>query len=72
MFDFGGVLVLFILIGCFVGLIFLQIKLSKKEAVMPGLILPIISFVFALLVGILFVVNMAVTSSGGSVLVCDV
>ncbi len=71
MIDLGGLIFLLLIIAAFVGLIMLQVKLSKKEAVMPGLILPIISFVFALLVGTLFVVNMTVTSSGGTVVVSD-
>lgn len=58
---------LLLIIAAFAGLIVLQVKLSKKEAVMPGLILPIISFVFALLIALLFVLNMAVTDTGSTV-----
>ncbi len=42
----GLIFWLLIIAGC-VGLIILQIKLSKKEAKMPGLILPIIFFLIA-------------------------
>lgn len=43
-----------------VGLVFLQIFLSKRESKFPGLVLPIISF----LVAILFVMNMAMPPEG--------
>ena len=48
MVNIEGLIFLLLIIAAFVGLIILQIKLSKKEAKMPGLILPIISFVIAL------------------------
>ena len=43
-----------------VGIVFLQIFLSKNESKFPGLVLPIISF----LVAILFVMNMAMPPEG--------
>lgn len=67
MIDIGGLIFLLLIIAAFVGLIVLQVKLSKKEAVMPGLILPIISLVFALLIGTLFAMNVAITSSGATI-----
>lgn len=48
MVNIEGLIFLLLIIAACVGLIMLQIKLSKKEAKMPGLILPIISFVIAL------------------------
>ncbi len=45
-----GIIILLAILAGFAGFIVLQVKLSKKEATMPGLILPIISFVFALVV----------------------
>jgi len=42
------------------GIVFLQIFLSKRESKWPGLILPIISFIVALL----FPLNMAMPSEG--------
>ncbi len=48
-----GLIILLLLGGGFAGLIVLQVKLSRKEAAMPGLILPIVSFLLALLCSIL-------------------
>lgn len=62
-----GIIILLMILGGFAGLIVLQVKLSRKEAAMPGLILPIISFVFALFIALVFVLNMAVTDAGGTV-----
>lgn len=45
-----GIIILLLLIAGFAGLIVLQVKLSKKEAVMPGLILPIISFALSVVI----------------------
>lgn len=43
-----------------VGVILLQIYLSKRESKMPGLVLPIITFIF----GLLYPLNMVVPSDG--------
>lgn len=44
------------------GIVFLQIFLSKKESKWPGLVLPILAFLF----GLLFPLNMTVPSEGVS------
>lgn len=44
------------------GIVFLQISLSKKESKWPGLVLPILAFLF----GLLFPLNMIVPSEGVS------
>ncbi len=58
-----GIIILLMLLGGFAGLIVLQVKLSRKEATMPGLILPIISFVLALVFTVLLMLFMYNTSS---------
>lgn len=54
MIDIGGFIFLLVLVAVFVGLIVLQIKLSKKEAVRPGLILPIVFSVIAIAVAVAY------------------
>ena len=51
---------LFLLI--IVGIILLQVFLSKRESKWPGLVLPIITFLF----GLLYPLNMAVPSEGAT------
>lgn len=62
---------LLIMLGCFVGLIVLQVKLSKKQSPWPGLILPIISFLFALVVAFGFAAYSFVTSESVTVMEGD-
>lgn len=54
---------LIFLLSFFAGIIFLQIFLSKRESKWPGLVLPIISFLF----GLLYPLNMAFPSGGVTV-----
>ena len=56
------IFLLFIL-TIFAGIIWLQIFLSKKESKWPGLVMPIISFLF----GLLYPLNMVVPSEGVTV-----
>ncbi len=67
MFDIGGLIFLLLIIAVFGGLIVLQIKLSKKEAVMPGLILPIASVIFALFIALSFTLYSGISTAGGTV-----
>ena len=54
---------LIFLLSFFAGIIFLQIFLSRRESKWPGLVLPIISFLF----GLLYPLNMAFPSGGVTV-----
>lgn len=54
---------LLFLLAILVGIIWLQIFLSKKESKWPGLVMPIISFLF----GLLYPLNMVVPSEGVTV-----
>ena len=56
-------IVLIFTLALLVGVIFLQIYLSKRESKWPGLVLPIITFLF----GFLYPLNMAVPSEGVTV-----
>lgn len=56
------IFLLFIL-ALLAGIIWLQIFLSKKESKWPGLVMPIISFLF----GLLYPLNMVVPSEGVTV-----
>jgi len=59
-----GLIILLVFLGLCVGLIILQVYLSKRESMWPGLILPIITFCFSLsiLLGMaLFSTNTGVT-----------
>ena len=53
-------IVLIFTLALLVGVIFLQIYLSKRESKWPGLVLPIISFLF----GLLYPLNMIAPSDG--------
>ncbi len=50
-----GIIILLLLIGGFAGLIVLQVKLSRKSAAIPGLILPIVSFVIAAVITLAYI-----------------
>ena len=54
---------LLFLLAILAGIIWLQIFLSKKESKWPGLVMPIISFLF----GLLYPLNMVVPSKGVTV-----
>ena len=54
-------IVLIFTLALLVGVILLQIYLSKKESKWPGLVLPIISF----LISFVYPLNMAIPSVGG-------
>lgn len=56
-------IVLIFTLALLVGVIFLQIHLSRRESRVPGLVLPIITFLF----GFLYPLNMAVPSEGVTV-----
>ena len=56
-------IVLIFTLALLVGVIFLQIYLSKRESKWPGLVLPIISFLF----GLLYPLNMVAPSEGVTV-----
>jgi len=51
---------LLILLMVLVGIVFLQIFLSKRQSKWPGLVMPIISFLF----GLLYPLNMVAPSEG--------
>ena len=55
------VIVLIFTLALLVGVILLQIYLSKRESKWPGLVLPIISF----LISFVYPLNMAIPSVGG-------
>ena len=46
----GGLIFLFIFLGICAGVIILQVYLSKRESMWPGLIMPIITFSFSLII----------------------
>ena len=57
------IIFLLFLLAILAGIIWLQIFLSKKENKWPGLVMPIISFLF----GLLYPLNMVVQSEGVTV-----
>lgn len=56
-------ILLLILLAFLAGIIWLQVFLSKKESKWPGLVMPIISFLF----GLLYPLNMVAPSEGVTV-----
>ena len=59
----NAIIFLLFLLAILAGIIWLQIYISKKESKWPGLVMPIISFLF----GLLYPLNMAVPSEGVTV-----
>ena len=59
----SAAIVLFFTLALFVGVVLLQIYLSKRESRWPGLVLPIIAFLW----GLLYPFNAAVPSRGVTV-----
>jgi len=59
-----GLIILLVFLGLCAGLIILQVYLSKRESMWPGLIMPIITFGFSLL--ILFSMAVFMTTPGES------
>lgn len=57
------IIFLLFILAILAGIIWLQIFLSKKESKWPGLVMPIISFLF----GLLYPLNMVVPSEGVTV-----